>query len=117
MSFSAMQVGTNWGTWIIDIIMHYIAPLALLGALLVYSKWRKIKMCQNLSTGLPWSPGLSADVDAGNMMKNDDHSLSGSHRYRRSISACAAPETDNNAFAPETPSSHVSKRLKAYSKA
>ena len=38
MSFSAMQVGTNWGTWIIDIIMHYMAPLALLGALLVYSK-------------------------------------------------------------------------------
>ena len=29
--------------WIIDIIMHYMAPLALLGALFVYSKVAQTK--------------------------------------------------------------------------
>ena len=38
-----MQVGLSWRTWIIVIIMHYIAPLALLGALLVYSKVAQTK--------------------------------------------------------------------------
>ena len=38
-----MQVGSSRRAWIIDIIMHYIAPLALLGALLVYSKVAQTK--------------------------------------------------------------------------
>ena len=38
-----MQVGSSWRTWIIDIIVHYMAPLGLLGALLVYSKLAQTK--------------------------------------------------------------------------
>ena len=43
MSFAKIQVRLSGRTWIIDIIMHYIAPLALLGALLVYSKVAQTK--------------------------------------------------------------------------
>ena len=43
MSFAKMQVQSSWRMRIIDIIMHYMAPLALLGALLVYSKVAQTK--------------------------------------------------------------------------
>ena len=43
MSFAKIQVRPSWKMWIIDIIMHYMAPLALLGALLVYSKVAQTK--------------------------------------------------------------------------
>ena len=42
-SFATMQIRSSWRTWIIDIIVHYMAPLALLGALLVYSKVAQTK--------------------------------------------------------------------------
>ena len=38
-----MHIRSSWGTWIIDIIMHYVAPLALLGALILYSKVAQTK--------------------------------------------------------------------------
>ena len=38
-----MQVRPSRRVWIIDIIMHYMAPLVLFGALLVYSKVAQTK--------------------------------------------------------------------------